>query len=77
MLKGKSLGWLNLDILYISEFQPLSIHDSSGDNVFDSIFNGHINFGQFFGGSEDKETGGGVWHSVGTKTLSTSSRVYS
>ena len=34
MLKGKSLGWLNLDILYISEFQPLSIHDSSGDKKY-------------------------------------------
>ena len=59
---GKSLGWLNLDILYISEFQPLSINDSSGDNVFDSIFDGHVNFGQIFGGSEDKKTGGGVRH---------------
>ena len=63
MLRDNSLGWLNLNILCVDEFQPFSIHYTSGDNVFDSIFDGHVNFGQIFGGSEDKETGGGVWHS--------------
>ncbi|MDC1153578.1 hypothetical protein OAT06_06200, partial [Nitrospinaceae bacterium] len=62
MLRDKSLGELNLDILCISEFQPFSIHDSPRDNIFDSILDGHIDFCEIFGGGEDKEARGGVRH---------------